>query len=174
MRGLVLLLELSLQGFVLSWICLDHLHRVLIMGQPQMVEYENLRTICFSCGRFAHSTKHYPHGSSVTGATSQDRHASHIPQFGFGPWLVPLAARYQYDTSPPQSTSPPTPQQLHATISSALPKTTLKSTASSTSKSAESINHPPPPIYADILGKSSIIEDTRATILAASPPMPRS
>ncbi|CAL1361154.1 unnamed protein product [Linum trigynum] len=70
--------------------------RIRLDGKWQYIEYENLPTLCFDCGKIGHTTDTCPRTAvaaklPITGntTTAQDQHTDTQPEekVGFGPWM---------------------------------------------------------------------------------------
>ncbi|KAK8504486.1 hypothetical protein V6N12_017766 [Hibiscus sabdariffa] len=67
--------------------------KLVINGRVQIVEYESLQTICFSCGTYGHVQENFPklnpNVDSAPPAAAPSTNTPHPTENeAFGPWLV--------------------------------------------------------------------------------------
>ncbi|KAL4388104.1 hypothetical protein GQ457_09G011910 [Hibiscus cannabinus] len=87
--------------------------KLVINGRVQIVEYESLPTVCFSCGTYGHVQENCPKlNSNVDSAPSDAAPSTNIPhpaeKEAFGPWMV-VDRRQRRTPRKPSEASPANP-----------------------------------------------------------------
>ncbi|XP_056698182.1 uncharacterized protein [Spinacia oleracea] len=104
---------------------------VWVVSQWQRVEYENIHSLCFTCGKIGHSKEKC--GSALS--ASQDKiHADHSPKATSSSTTQTYSSTTHADHSP-HDTSPPTTQTLN--LQTTFPKQTTHATTHREFASAE-------------------------------------
>lgn len=76
---------------------------ITFLGESQLVEYEGLHLICFSCGKYGHKGEACPEQGQQ--ASQPDPQMVPTPEHPYGPWMLPKNHCRRFSPRPPSPSS---------------------------------------------------------------------